>query len=31
MKWKRIEKIQAKMKELDLDGFLVTSKENRQY
>ena len=31
MKWKRIEKIQAKMKDLDLDGFLVTSKENRQY
>uniref|UniRef100_UPI003C6CADA7 aminopeptidase P family N-terminal domain-containing protein n=1 Tax=Cloacibacillus evryensis TaxID=508460 RepID=UPI003C6CADA7 len=26
-----IEKIQAKMKALDLDGFLVTSKENRQY
>lgn len=25
------EKLQQKMKALDLDGFLVTSKENRQY
>lgn len=31
MKQKRIEKLQQKMKALDLDGFLVTSKENRQY
>ena len=31
MNYKRIEKIQAKMKAQDLDGFLVTSKENRQY
>ena len=31
MNTKRIQKIQEKMKALDLDGFLVTSKENRQY
>ena len=31
MKRERIEKLQTKMKALDLDGFLVTSKENRQY
>ena len=31
MNRKRVEKLQIKMKELDLDGFLVTSKENRQY
>lgn len=31
MKQKRVEKLQQKMKALDLDGFLVTSKENRQY
>jgi len=28
---KRIEKLQKKMKALDLDGFLTTAKENRQY
>lgn len=31
MRQKRIEKLRKKMKALDLDGFLVTSKENRQY
>ena len=31
MNEKRVKKIQEKMKALDLDGFLVTSKENRQY
>lgn len=31
MREKRIEKLRKKMAALDLDGFLVTSKENRQY
>lgn len=31
MNYNRIEKLRAKMKQMDMDGFLVTSKENRQY
>lgn len=31
LKYERAYRIQQKMKELDLDGFLITSKENRQY